>query len=53
MDRAPPTATSGGWNLYTVRAPADRPVSDFTARIVPFHPDLSVPLEVGEILWQR
>ena len=53
MDRAPPTATSGGWNLYTVRAPADRPVSDFTARIVPSHPDLSVPLEVGEILWQR
>ncbi|HLP66672.1 MAG TPA: alpha-glucan family phosphorylase [Rhizobium sp.] len=53
MDRAPPAATSGGWNLFTVRAPADRPVSDFTARIIPFHPDLSVPLEVNEILWQR
>ncbi|WP_205687960.1 alpha-glucan family phosphorylase [Ciceribacter ferrooxidans] len=53
MERLLPAIPSDGWNLYSAHVPAERPVSDFTARIVPFHPDLSVPLEAGEILWQR
>jgi len=31
----------------------DRPASDFTARIVPSHPDAAVPLEAAQILWQH
>jgi starch phosphorylase len=29
----------------------DRPVSDFTLRIIPFHPQVRVPMECGLILW--
>ncbi len=39
--------------LYTGRVPADRPASDYTPRIIPFHPLAQVPLEAGMILWQR
>jgi starch phosphorylase len=38
---------------YLGRAPADRPASDFTARIVPAHPDAQVPLEANQIKWQK
>ncbi len=34
--------------------PADRPPTDYTARVVPcFGGGVSVPLEVGQILWQQ
>jgi starch phosphorylase len=32
--------------------PADRPADHFTPRIVPFHPEATVPLEEPLILWQ-
>ncbi len=35
------------------RAPADRPVTDYTARIVPRFAGVAVPLEAPYILWQR
>ncbi len=38
---------------YTVRVPATRPATDFTARLVPGYPGVAVPLEAGLILWQR
>jgi starch phosphorylase len=41
----------GGW--YSARVPATRGAGDFTVRIVPDHPEAVVPLEAGEILWQR
>ncbi|HQZ40588.1 MAG TPA: hypothetical protein PLH72_16270 [Vicinamibacterales bacterium] len=42
--------TPGGFE-YTGQVPASRPAHDFTPRLVPFHPDASVPLEAPFILW--
>ena len=39
--------------FYTARVDARRPAEDYTARLVPAHPDARVPLEAGHILWQR
>jgi starch phosphorylase len=30
-----------------------RPVADYTARLIPHHDDVAVPLEEAHILWQR
>ncbi len=38
---------------YSVRVPADRPASDFTARLILHHQEIAVPLEERHILWQR
>jgi starch phosphorylase len=38
---------------YSIQVAAVRPASDYTPRIVPYHPLASVPLEAGQILWQR
>jgi glycogen phosphorylase len=38
---------------YSTQAAAVRPASDYTPRVVPYHPLASVPLEAGQILWQR
>ncbi len=38
---------------FTASVPADRPASDFTPRLVPFHAGASVPLEARRILWYR
>jgi starch phosphorylase len=38
---------------YSVQVSATRAASDYTPRIVPYHPGISAPLEAGQILWQR
>ncbi len=38
---------------YTASARTNRPVSDFTARVIPYHPSASVPLEASQIVWQK
>lgn len=38
---------------YHVDIPATRAPGDYTARVVPHHPNVAVPLEAAEILWQR
>ena len=38
---------------YTGRVPASRPLTDYTPRLVPHHPEAAVPLEAAQILWQR
>jgi starch phosphorylase len=38
---------------YSAQVSATRPASDYTARIVPHHPNALVPLEAGQIVWQR
>jgi starch phosphorylase len=45
----------GASNGYAYRAtlPADRPASDFTARLIPLRDGVAVPLEAAQILWQR
>jgi starch phosphorylase len=47
------SAELSGTILYSVCCPAKRPANDYTARIIPTHTGASVPLEVGQILWQR
>jgi starch phosphorylase len=44
--------TGHAWS-YGVEIAADRPVTDYTARILPSHPEAAVPLEAAEILWQH
>ncbi len=44
--------TANAW-LYSGSVAADRPLSDYTPRIVPAHPLASVPLEANMILWYR
>jgi len=53
MTSAEPSADSHGVLTYSAKVPATRPVSDYTVRIIPHHPSASVPLEAGQILWQR
>lgn len=45
----------GATNGYAYRAgvPAARPASDYTARLMPHHDHVAVPLEDAHILWQR
>jgi len=38
---------------YIASVNAIRPASDFTARAIPNLPNISVPLEISRILWQR
>ena len=46
-----PGAINGG--VYEAPIPADRPVTDFTPRIVPFHALARVPAESPLVCWQR
>jgi starch phosphorylase len=38
---------------YRAVVPAFRAATDYTARVLPYHEDVSVPLEAKQILWQR
>jgi starch phosphorylase len=48
-----PSADSPAVMTYSAQMSATRPASDYTARIIPHHPNASVPLEARQILWQR
>jgi starch phosphorylase len=48
-----PSADAPGVLTYSAHVSATRPASDYTVRIIPHHPKASVPLEAGQILWQR
>ena len=39
--------------IYQVETQAVRPAEHFTPRIIPTHPDASIPLEDTHILWQK
>ena len=47
------SAEAAGTIVYSVCCPAKRAAADYTARLVPSHIGASVPLEAGQILWQR
>ncbi len=49
----PQALESPSFDVYQASVPASRPVGDYTARIIPEHPDIAVPLEAAHILWQR
>jgi glycogen phosphorylase len=39
--------------VYHATCETTRPDADFTPRVVPFHPEVRVPMEVNLIAWQR
>ncbi|MDO8844261.1 alpha-glucan family phosphorylase [Methylicorpusculum sp.] len=51
MERAIPGAVNG--YLYSAVIAANRPISDYTPRIRPNHPDCNIPLETGLIQWVK
>jgi starch phosphorylase len=51
MERSPENAA--GKTLYTLSVPVHRSPGDYTARVVPCFPGVSVPLEASHILWQK
>ena len=40
-------------DVYEAKVPAGRPASDYTARLVPQHDGVAIPLEEARIVWQR
>lgn len=52
MSRGDPLVAARGFS-YSARVTASRPATDYTPRVVPFHPAARVPLEAARILWQR
>jgi starch phosphorylase len=51
MPRDPHRHAPTGFVVYVATAETTRPPSDFTARVVPFHPDAMVPIEAPFIAW--
>jgi starch phosphorylase len=45
--------TGGNGCVYRAQVPALRPVGDYTARVIPQHASVSVPMETARILWQQ
>jgi starch phosphorylase len=53
MRCARPPADASRGSVYDAAVPAARPAGDYTARVMPRHPGVAVPLESDRILWQR
>ena len=51
MNRDEPLPGAVDGYRYSVRIPASRPAGDYTPRVIPFFPGVSVPLEAHHILW--
>ncbi len=52
MTRSGKLAGSESGHIYRSIVPSARPAADYTARILPYHPGASIPLEAAEVLWQ-
>ncbi len=39
--------------IFSAQVPSTRPATDYTARVIPQHAGVAVPLEAARILWQR
>ena len=50
MERGGPIGGTGAY-LYVAEVTTPRPAGDFTPRVVPCHPDASVPLELNLVCW--
>lgn len=48
-----PSSMNPQWCNFRAKVAATRPASDFTARAIPQHTGVAVPLECNRILWQR
>ncbi|HTS78465.1 MAG TPA: alpha-glucan family phosphorylase [Bryobacteraceae bacterium] len=53
MQRGEPLVGAANAFQYSASVSANRPASDFTPRLVPFHPLATIPLECSRILWYR
>ena len=53
MERVRKLAGARNGYSYRVKAPASRPATDYTARVIARRDGVSVPLEDTHILWQR
>lgn len=53
MTRVQPLAGESRGTVYRASVSAARFATDYTARIIPHHPGVTVPLEAAQILWQR
>jgi starch phosphorylase len=53
MKRADRLAGASCGYVYNAAVSADRPAADYTARLIPHHDGIAVPLEESNILWQR
>jgi starch phosphorylase len=51
MPRVHAVADSASVSLYRVSVETTRPSADYTPRVVPFHPDARIPLEMPLIAW--
>jgi starch phosphorylase len=49
---AQPAGAQNGY-IYSADVPADRPANDYTARVIPRHDGVSIPLENSGIIWQK
>jgi glycogen phosphorylase len=52
MRRGQPLAEAKGY-IYRAQVPTIRQATDYTARVIPQHDGIAVPLEAVQILWQR
>jgi starch phosphorylase len=53
MTRVRQLAGTDSGHAYVAQVPATRPVTDYTARVVPRCDGVAIPLENARILWQR
>jgi starch phosphorylase len=53
MERVRQLPGAAGGYVYRVQTPAKRAAGDYTARVIPRHDGVAVPLETARILWQR
>ena len=53
MLRTSEADAAAGWVDYCAWVPAARPITDYTARIIPHNAGISVPLEYDRIIWQH
>jgi starch phosphorylase len=53
MIRGESLIAAGNAYHYSASVPASRSPSDYTPRIVPYHPGAFIPLEATQILWYR
>ncbi len=52
MKRGQQLTEANGY-IFSAQVPATRPATDYTARVIPQHDGVAVPLEAARILWQR
>lgn len=53
MERQPGGSVLTGYSRYAARISSVRPASEFTPRLIPYHPLVRSPLERPNIIWHR